>query len=246
MSQLGRAFGLFTVLFLGISEIGFSRNFRWMQEAVPVSGLRKELRPDTLIAKKPSRQANQDSILKIQSKVVAKVDSLLSKKSNKIIPRVSTIRSMILPGWGQVSNRQYWKLPLVAGAFVSLGLIANFNQERYKKYRGYYYIVSLRPEDPSYKPPTTVSVPYEDGQIRDLDVNQLKRLNDGYRRNRDYTYIGMFLAWGLNVVDANVSAHLKTFDVSDDITMRIKPALDFDPFSKMLYSGVSLSFHFKK
>jgi hypothetical protein len=137
-------------------------------------------------------------------------------------------------------------LPLVAGAFVSLGLIANFNQERYKKYRGYYYIVSLRPEDPSYKPPTTVSVPYEDGQIRDLDVNQLKRLNDGYRRNRDYTYIGMFLAWGLNVVDANVSAHLKTFDVSDDITLRIKPALDFDPFSKMLYSGVSLSFHFKK
>ena len=32
----------------------------------------------------------------------------------------------------------------------------------------------------------------------------------------------------------------------DDITLRIKPALDFDPFSKMLYSGVSLSFHFKK
>jgi hypothetical protein len=56
----------------------------------------------------------------------------------------------------------------------------------------------------------------------------------------------MFLAWGLNVVDANVSAHLKTFDVSDDISMRIKPNVDFDPFSKVLYSGVSLTFHFKK
>ncbi len=177
--------------------------------------------------------------------LMVKQDTLV-KKAFKIVPRKSTIRSMILPGWGQVSNRQYWKLPLVAGAFISLGLIASFNHERYMKYRNFYYIVSVHPEDPSYKPPATVAVPYEDGQIRDLDVNQLKRLNDGYRRNRDYTYIGMFLAWGLNVVDANVSAHLKTFDVSDDISMRIKPNVDFDPFSKMLYSGVSLTFHFKK
>jgi hypothetical protein len=177
-----------------------------------------------------------------------KIDSaaLKSIKKNKIIPRVSTLHSLMIPGWGQINNRQYWKLPLVAGAFVTLGLIANYNHVRYMKYRDYYYIVSPHTEDPTYVPPSTIAVPYEDGVIRDLDVNQLKRLNDGYRRNRDYTYIGMFLAWGLNVVDANVSAHLKTFDVSDDITMRIKPALDFDPFSKMLYSGVSLSFNFKK
>ena len=158
---------------------------------------------------------------------------------------MSTLHSLMVPGWGQINNRQYWKLPLVAGAFVTLGLIANYNHQRYMKYRDYYYIVSPHTEDPSYVPPSTVAVPYEDGVIRDLDVNQLKRLTDGYRRNRDYTYIGMVLAWTLNVVDANVSAHLKTFDVSDDISLKVKPTVDYQPFSQSLVSGLTLTFNFK-
>jgi hypothetical protein len=177
---------------------------------------------------------------------VAQKDTILAKPKHKIIPRVSTIRSLIFPGLGQAYNRQYWKLPLVAGAFVSLGMIANYNQVRYQKYRAFYYIVSPRADDPSYVPPQTVSVVYEDGLARDLDVNQLKRINDGFRRNRDYTYIGMFVAWAFNVVDANVSAHLKTFDVSDDISLRVKPVLDFDPLSKGIVSSLTLSFNFKK
>jgi hypothetical protein len=78
-----------------------------------------------------------------------------------------------------------------------------------------------------------------------LDVNQLKRLNDGFRRNRDYTFIGIAVAWAFNVVDANVSAHLKTFDVSDDISLKIKPNFEFDPISKGMFSSVSLTFNFK-
>ncbi|MFM1819772.1 MAG: hypothetical protein RLZZ402_131 [Bacteroidota bacterium] len=166
-------------------------------------------------------------------------------KPYKIIPRQATLKSLMIPGWGQLYNRQYWKLPLVAGAFVTLGVIANYNNVRYTKYRDFYYQVSPRPEDPSFKPPTTVAVPYEDGTIRDLDINQLKRLTDGFRRNRDYTYIGMVLAWTFNVVDANVSAHLKTFDVSDDISLKVKPTVDYQPFSQSLVSGITLSFNFK-
>lgn len=176
----------------------------------------------------------------------AKNDSVKLKAAYKIIPRQATIKSMMIPGWGQVYNRQYWKLPLVAGAFVTLGMIANYNQVRYAKYRAYYYVVSVHPEDPTYRPPATVSVPYEDGVIRELDVNQLKRINDGFRRNRDFTYIGMALAWGLNIVDANVSAHLKTFDVSDDLSLRVKPTMEIDPLSQGLVSGLTLSFNFKK
>ena len=164
----------------------------------------------------------------------------------KIIPRQATLKSLMIPGWGQLYNRQYWKLPLVAGAFITLGMIANYNQVRYSKYRDYYYLVSVHPEDPKYVPPATVAVPYEDGVTRDLDVNQLKRINDGFRRNRDYTYIGMVLAWALNVVDANVSAHLKTFDVSDDLSLYVKPIMEIDPLSQVMVSGLSLSFNFKK
>ena len=58
-------------------------------------------------------------------------------KPYKIIPRQATLKSLMIPGWGQLYNRQYWKLPLVAGAFVSLGMIANWNDVRYSKYREY-------------------------------------------------------------------------------------------------------------
>jgi hypothetical protein len=187
--------------------------------------------------------------------ISAPLDSLVQVKKDSvkssimpytIIPRQATLKSLMIPGWGQLYNRQYWKLPLVAGAFITLGMIANYNQVRYSKYRDYYYVVSVHPEDPKYVPPATVAVPYEDGVTRDLDVNQLKRINDGFRRNRDYTYIGMILAWALNVVDANVSAHLKTFDVSDDLSLHVKPIMEIDPLSQGMVSGLSLSFNFKK
>lgn len=164
---------------------------------------------------------------------------------HKIIPRVATIRSMIFPGLGQAYNRQYWKLPLVVGAFTTLGLIAKYNNDRYQKYRNYYWTVSLHPEDPTYIPPSTVAVTYEDGITRDLDANQLKRIVDGFRRNRDYTYIGMIVAWAFNVVDANVSAHLRTFDVTDDISLKIKPNFEFNPIQNNLLAGVSFKFQFK-
>jgi hypothetical protein len=186
--------------------------------------------------------AVKDSVKLVDSKLVISN----KKKSYKIIPRVATLHSLMIPGWGQIYNKQYWKLPLVVGAFVTLGLIANYNHTRYMKYRDYYYIVSPRANDPTYVPPSTVAVPYEDGVIRDLDVNQLKRINDGFRRNRDYTYIGIVVAWAFNVIDANVSAHLKTFDVSDDISLKIKPVLDFNPVNNSLVSGLTLSFNFKK
>lgn len=183
----------------------------------------------------------------LDSLVQVKKDSVKSASMPyKIIPRQATLKSLMIPGWGQLYNRQYWKIPLVAGAFITLGMIANYNQVRYSKYRDYYYVVSVHPEDPKYVPPATVAVPYEDGVTRDLDVNQLKRINDGFRRNRDYTYIGMVLAWALNVVDANVSAHLKTFDVSDDLSLHVKPIMEIDPLSQGMVSGLSLSFNFKK
>jgi len=189
---------------------------------------------------------SQISIDSLKSKT-SQIDSTQVKPivKHKIIPRVATIRSMIFPGLGQAYNRQYWKLPLVAGAFVSLGLIAKYNNERYQKYRDYYWIVSPHPDEVGYVPPKTVPVTYEDGITRDLDANQLKRIVDGFRRNRDFTYVGMFIAWAFNVVDANVSAHLRTFDVTDDISLKVKPNFDFNPYQKNMVAGLSFNFQFK-
>ena len=46
-----------------------------------------------------------------------------------------------------------------------------------------------------------------------------------FRKNMDYSILFTLLFWGLNVVDATVDAHLKGFNVNDDLSLNIKPAL---------------------
>ncbi len=56
----------------------------------------------------------------------------------------------------------------------------------------------------------------------------LKYFRDGYRRNRDYSVLAFVLVYALNVIDANVFAHLADYDISDDLSLRFEPTL-FDP-----------------
>lgn len=63
-----------------------------------------------------------------------------------------------------------------------------------------------------------------------------------YRRNRDYSWIGFGLGWTLFAVEANVAAHLKTFDISDDISMKWSPTVI--PGGGMYTAGVKLSLNF--
>jgi hypothetical protein len=77
-------------------------------------------------------------------------------------------------------------------------------------------------------------------RFSNLGANSLKFYRDDYRRNIDYSVLVFLLAWGLNVVDATVSAHLKQFDVSDDLSLKFKPMLT--PEGRM---GLGLVMNFK-
>ena len=153
-------------------------------------------------------------------KVYSKQDSL--KKFYKIIPRTATIRSAMVPGWGQVYNRQYWKLPLVAGAFaVNIYFIAR-NDVRYHYYRN---ILGDTYAGGTANTTSTFKIPiYDDpANIREYNQDQLNNIVAGYRKNRDGSYLILLAVWAANIVDANVTAHLKTFDMTDDISLKIQP-----------------------
>lgn len=161
-------------------------------------------------------------IVDIDKKIRAysKEDSL--KKFYKIIPRTATIRSAMVPGWGQVYNRQYWKLPIVAGAFgVNIYFII-YNDKRYHYYRGK---LGETYDGGVVSPSTTFKTPlYDDTNIvREYNQDQLNNIVAGYRKNRDASYLFLFATWAANIVDANVTAHLKTFDMTDDISLKIQP-----------------------
>ena len=165
-----------------------------------------------------SKVVNIDKKIRIYSKE----DSL--KKFYKIIPRTATLRSLMIPGWGQVYNRQIWKVPFVAAAFAVNIYFIVYNDTRYHYYKGYL--------GQTYPPQSIalVNVPLyknfdnEGKQVfREFNQATLNNAVAGYRKNRDGSYLILFAVWAANIVDANVTAHLKTFDMTDDISLKIQP-----------------------
>ncbi len=123
----------------------------------------------------------------------------------------ATTLSMLCPGAGQVYNGAYWKVPIVYGGFALMGFIIDWNNRGYQRYRTAYRL--LTDDDPE-----TVD---EFGGRYSADV--LRNTRNAFRRNRDLSIIVTAGWYVLQVIDAHVDSYLRTFDVSDDLTMRVEP-----------------------
>jgi Family of unknown function (DUF5683) len=167
------------------------------------------------------------SVLLAQETVVVKTqDSTKKKRNNKIFsrpdtslpysPRVATIRSAILPGWGQATNKKYWKIPIVYAALGTTTYIFFRNVKQYREARDAYANAT------DLNPANDFEIPQPYYTIKD-QPERIRTFRNQVRQNVDYTVLFFIAFWGLNVVDAAVDAHLKTFDVSDDLSLHIKP-----------------------
>jgi hypothetical protein len=153
-------------------------------------------------------------------------------------PKKAALRSAILPGWGQVYNRKYWKVPIVYGALGITGGIFWYNFKNYRDTRFAYkvkYNMRVNGTDsalfPRIKP-----------ELQLFTEESLRYYRDQFRRDIDYSALLFILAWGLNVVDAAVDSHLKAFDVSPDLSLQFRPGR-----SEMAgTSGLSLVLHIGK
>ena len=145
----------------------------------------------------------------------SRYDSALKAHS----PRKAAIRSAILPGWGQIYNKKYWKLPIVYGALGTSGGILFYNLKNYRDTR-FAYRVKYNMQ---YNQTDSALYSLIRANLRPLDIESLKYYRNSFRRDIDYSVLFFLILWGLNVVDATVDAHLKSFDVSPDLSFRFKP-----------------------
>jgi hypothetical protein len=156
----------------------------------------------------------------------AKADSVRKAFS----PKKATIRSAILPGWGQAYNKKYWKIPLVYGALGTTAGVFFFNVKTYRELRFAYQaqykaqLPARNPNDPNQAGPFRDSTDYYkmNPLYRRYDANSLRLYRNEFRSNIDYSVLFFILFWGLNVVDATVDAHLKLFDVNPDLSFKMK------------------------
>jgi Family of unknown function (DUF5683) len=167
-------------------------------------------------------------ITAIDSVVVKKVptDSAGKKKHS---PRKATLRSAMLPGWGQIYNRKYWKLPIVYGALGVTGYIFNYNRVQYNKVKYAYFSVINRGNADSALFPKANVAPELKRFVDNNDSYSLQLYRNEFRKDIDYSVLFFLFFWALNVVDATVDGHLKDFDVSNDLSMRIKPSINALP-----------------
>ncbi len=175
-----------------------------------------------------------DSLARVSETVANKkgVDSVLRVHS----PRKAAFRSAVLPGWGQVYNKKYWKLPIIYGALGVTGGVFFYNLNNYRDLR-FAYKARYNAQFNS----NGVDTPFIRQNLKRLGIEDLRYYRDEFRRNIDYTVLVFVLLWGLNVVDATVDAHLKSFDVSPDLSFRIRPG-----YSEMAKTnGISLVLAFK-
>lgn len=161
----------------------------------------------------------------ISGKTVAtKTDS-----TAKYSPRKAIIRSAIIPGWGQIYNKKYWKLPLV---YVALGTTTYLFFRNLKQYRAAKnaYILATDADEAN-----DILIPQPYYSVKD-QPERIRTFRNQVRQNVDYSVLFFLIFWGLNVADAAVDAHLKTFDVSEDISLHIKPG--YSPLAHT--NGISL------
>ncbi len=129
------------------------------------------------------------------------------KSYEKPLPARASFYSALLPGLGQAYNGDYWHIPIYYGGFMISGYCWAFNQKQYKRYRRIYREIG------------------EGTYTGHVTAENAVWFRDYYRRNRDYSVLATTLIYILNVIDANVFAHFKHFDISDDITFNVQPAV---------------------
>ena len=181
---------------------------------------------------------SQDKTIVPDTAMAAKKTELTQNKKDSVVkkphsPRKATIRSAILPGWGQIYNKKYWKLPFVYGALGTTAGVFSYNIKWYNRTRYAYKI--------AYQIQTTGVTTGQETVYKELvplltQPEALKQYRNEFRQNVDYSVLFFLLAWGLNVVDATVDGHLKDFDVSEDLSIKINPG--YSPMANT--TGLSL------
>jgi hypothetical protein len=146
-------------------------------------------------------------------------------------------RSLLVPGWGQVYNRKIWKVPIIYAGLGAFGFFIVDNNQQFRRYKNE---VLCRVD-------STCSPQMYDPELVDFDVSNLIANREFHRKFRDMNIIFAALWYTLQAVDAYVDGHMASFDVSDDLTMRLGPSFDLHPLNrKQWYTGFNLTIQLKK
>jgi hypothetical protein len=208
------------------------RTFLILALSLLATTMQAQVNPDTMAVQPAIMDELGDSIFMDESLML---DTISFEKKNKKPkrdwatwrpnPKRAMWLALALPGAGQIYNRKYWKLPIIYGGFVGCAYAMRWNNQMYHDYSQAY--LDLMDDDP--KTESYNQFMHLGAQITPANLNRyqtlFKKRKDRFRRWRDMSFFVMVGVYALSVVDAYVDASLSEFDISDDLSLQVAPAV---------------------
>ncbi|MGB3152575.1 MAG: DUF5683 domain-containing protein [Maribacter sp.] len=193
---------------------------------------------------KDSSVTESDSLkTTLRSSGVIMQDSLFKKQKtiNPLAPSKAAFFSAVLPGLGQIYNKRYWKVPIVYGAIGGSIYAYTWNNDNYQRFRTAFKrrragftddeFFDINGDNLATDPP-------------DLDSGDLENQQERFQRDRDLWLVVTIGLYALNIIDANVDAHLKQFNIDDDLSFDFQPFLDLNEVTNDPTYGMALTIKF--
>jgi len=177
--------------------------------------------PDSLSVKK-------ENGLIIEETVIVK------EAYNPLAPAKAAFYSAVLPGLGQAYNKKYWKIPII---YAGMGVGVYFyiqNDKDYDRFRDAYKSRLAGNTDDEF---------WGEGENPIVSTDRLIDAQKTAQKNKDLSIVVTGVFYLLNIIDANVDAHLRQFNVSDDLSL--EPNFNINPINSQANYGLSLKYNIK-
>ncbi len=178
------------------------------------------------------KEKDSTSIAIDQSSLIVK-ELITRPDIDPLRPSKAAFYSAILPGLGQAYNKKYWKIPLVWGAIGAGVYFYVTNDQQFDRYRDAYKRRLAGFKDDEFYGPNSTPFVSDDGLIR---------AQQQFRRNKEVSLLITFGLYALNIIDANVDAHLLQFNVDENLSL--SPHYQYNQMENTSDLGVTLNFKF--
>lgn len=155
-----------------------------------------------------------------------------SNEYNPLAPATAAFYSAVLPGLGQAYNKKYWKIPIIYGGMATGIYFYYINDKEYDRFRDAYKRRLAGFTDDEF---------WGDGAQPIISNDRLIDAQKTSQKNKDISILVTVAFYLVNIIDANVDAHLSQFNVSDDLSL--KPAFNFNSINTQANYGLSLKYN---
>jgi len=198
--------------------------------------------------KQKKNKANPEQLDSIQSDIkkerIRVENTVFTKKRkiNPLAPSKAAFYSAILPGLGQAYNKKFWKVPIVIAALGTSLYAYDFNNIQYQRFR-----TAFKRRQAGFIDDEFYDLPPRSGTqlaAPEFSTAALQDAQERFQRDRDLMLLVTLGLYALNIIDANVDAHLKQFNIDEDLSINFQPYIDYNQVTASPNYGLALTIKF--